>query len=346
MFAMSPDKNGNTKTAFAAFFSEEADGRHLWRVYDPPRRRRIESIARVYPDVIGTRNLQQHAEKLKGLEVIFSTWGMPVLSAEQLRLLPSLQAVFYAAGSVKYFARPFLERGVIVTAATTGNAVPVAEYSLAMILFALKRGWAHAWNIRHNDRDGWKKLPTPGAFGSTVGLISMSLVGRKVRELLRSFDVSVLAYDPYVTAEEARRLDVEMCSLEEIFRRADVVSLHAPNLPATRGMITGAMLESMKQGATFINTARGAIVRQEEMVEVLRRRGDLWAVLDVTDPEPPPAGSPLYELPNVVLTPHIAGSMDAEVFRMADMMIEEYESWRAGGTLRHAVSLEKLDILA
>ncbi len=343
---MCPDKNGNTKTAPAAFFSEDADGKHLWKVYDPPRRRRIESIARVYGEMIGTRNLDQHADKLKDLEVIFSTWGMPVLSAEQLNLLPSLKIVFYAAGSVKYFARPFLERGVIVTAAPAGNAVPVAEYSLAMILFALKRGWAHAWNIRRLGRAGWKKLPMPGAFGSTVGLISMSLVGRKTRELLKPFDVSVLAYDPYVSAEEARRLDVELCSLEDMFRRADVVSLHAPNIPATKGMITGAMLESMKQGATFINTARGAIVREDEMVEVLRRRDDLWAVLDVTDPEPPLAGSPLYELPNVVQTPHIAGSMDAEVCRMADMMIEEYESWRSGGPLRHAVSLEKLDILA
>jgi len=351
MFFMSPRQRENEEGAphvpLAAFFSDSPEGRHLWRVFDPPRRKRIASSARLYPEVVSSRNLDQLAEKLKSLEVIFSTWGMPALSSAQLERLPSLKAVFYAAGSVRHFARPFLERGVVVVTAAAANAVPVAEYTLSMVLFALKRGWAHAWNLKQARHPrGWKKLPLPGAFGSTVGLISMSLVGRRVRELLRAFDLAVLAYDPYVGSEEASRLGVEMCPLEEIFRRADVVSLHAPLLPTTRGMITGAMLESMKTGATFINTARGAIVREGEMVEVLRRRGDLWAILDVTDPEPPPPGSPLYELPNVILTPHIAGAMDGEVGRLADLAIEEYDSWRHGRPLRHAVSLENLDIMA
>jgi phosphoglycerate dehydrogenase-like enzyme len=338
--------DGGLRVPFAAFFSDSSGGGHLWRVFDPPRRKCVESSARVYPEVVSSRNLDQLSEKLKDLEVIFSTWGMPALTPAQLERLASLKAVFYAAGSVRHFARPFLERGVIVVTAAAANAVPVAEYTLSMVLFALKRGWAHAWNLKQARHPrGWKKLPVPGAFGSTVGLISMSLVGRRVRELLRAFDLAVLAYDPHVSPEEASRLGVELCSLEDMFRRADVVSLHAPLLPATRGLITGAMLGSMKTGATFINTARGAIVRQTEMVEVLRRREDLWAILDVADPEPPPPGSPLYELPNVILTPHIAGAMDGEVGRLADLAIEEYDSWRHGRPLRHAVSLEKLDIM-
>jgi len=333
----------------AAFFSDDPPPKYgaLWRVFDEPRRRRIESSAYLEPQVISSSNLREHAARLGDLEVVFATWGMPALAGPQLDLLKSLKAVFYAAGSVKAFAAPLLERGIIVVGAADANAVPVAEYALAAILLSLKRFWPQALALRDRRRpDAWTRQPMTGAYGSVVGLIGLSRTGRKVAQLLRSFDVKVIAYDPLVSPDEAGRLGVETAGLEEIFRRADVVSLHAPLLPRTVGMISGAMLESMKTNATFINTARGAIVREQEMAAVLRRRGDLWAILDVTDPEPPPSGSPLYELPNVLLTPHIAGSMDAEVRRMADLVLDEFDAWLAGRPLRHAVSLADLETMA
>jgi len=125
-----------------------------------------------------------------------------------------------------------------------------------------------------------------------------------------------------------------------------VVSLHTPWLPETVGMVTGAHLRSMKTDATFINTARGAIVREAEMIAALQERPDLTAVLDVTYPEPPEAGSPLYTLPNVILTPHIAGSMGRECQRMGRLMVDEFERYRAGEPLRWAISQEQAAVMA
>ena len=332
----------------AAFFCENKPPNfgHLWEVFDEPRRNRIASLASLHPQVVSSANLAQLAAELGDVDVAFATWGMPALTSSHLDLLPSLRAVFYAAGSVKGFAGPLLERGIIVVGAADANAVPVAEYALAAILHALKRFWPQAMALRNRkDPSAWRRQPMTGAYGSVVGLVGLSMVGRHVRRLLRGFDLKVLAYDPTVSPEQARGMDVELVGLEELFGRADVVSLHAPSIPATRGMITGAMLESMKPDATFINTARGAIVREDQMTAVLKRRPDLWAILDVTEPEPPPAGSPLYELPNVLLTPHIAGSMGPEVKRMGDLVIQEFQAWCEGRPLRFAVRLDDLPTL-
>jgi phosphoglycerate dehydrogenase-like enzyme len=156
--------------------------------------------------------------------------------------------------------------------------------------------------------------------------------------LLRSFDLPVLAYDPYLTAREEAELEVQAVPLDELFRRSDVVSLHTPLLAETEGMITGAHLAAMKHGATFINTARGSIVRQDELIEVARRRPDLPFVLDVVEPEPPLPDSPLYSLENVLLTPHIAGSVGAECRRLGRYMVEELERYLAGKPLRWVVT--------
>jgi phosphoglycerate dehydrogenase-like enzyme len=229
--------------------------------------------------------------------------------------------------------------------AWAANAVPVAEYTLSQIVFGLKRGWHYVRALRREGK--WRRdLPAPGAYGSTVGVISLGQVGRRVCRMLQGLDVRVLAYDPLATAGAAAELNVTLCGLDEIFRRADVVSLHAPKLPRTEGMITGAHLASMKPNATFINTARGAIVRQREMIDVLRHRPDLLAVLDVTDPEPPEDGSELFALDNVVVTPHIAGSMGDECRRQARYMIDELRRYLAGQPLQWAITREQAAVLA
>jgi phosphoglycerate dehydrogenase-like enzyme len=235
------------------------------------------------------------------------------------------------------------DRGILVTSAYAANAIPTAEYALSQILFSLKRGWYHALEIERTGRYP-KRAKVPGAYRSTVGLVSLGMIGSHVARLLQSFDVQVVAYTS--SEEKAQRLGAERCALEALFERSDVVSLHTPWLPETEGMITGAHLGSMKQNATFINTARGAVVREEEMIEVLSRRPDLYAVLDVTYPEPPEPGSPLYTLPNVVLTPHIAGSMDRECERMGRYMVDELVRYLAGEPLQWTISREEAAHLA
>jgi phosphoglycerate dehydrogenase-like enzyme len=257
-----------------------------------------------------------------------------------------LRVVLYGAGSVRRVATPALwERDVRITSAYAANAVPVSEYTLAAILFSLKRGWHFAFSARH-DMAMPGQGQVPGAYGSTVGLVSLGKVGRLVRERLRPFDLRLVVYDPYVTPEEARSLDVDLMSLEDLFESSDVVSLHTPWLPETEGMILGSHLASMKRNATLINTSRGAVVRESEMVGVLRERPDLWAVLDVTHPEPPEPDSPLYALPNVVLTPHIAGSLGRECRRMGHLVVDELRRYVAGEPLRYEITSDRAALMA
>ena len=137
-----------------------------------------------------------------------------------------------------------------------------------------------------------------------------------------------------------------MCALDEVFARGDVVSLHAPWLPQTEGMITGAQLAAMREKATFLNTARGALVREAELIAVLQQRADLCAVLDVTHPEPPAPDSPLYALPNVVLTPHIAGSVGAECQRMGRAMADELARYVRGAPLHWSITRSQAALMA
>jgi phosphoglycerate dehydrogenase-like enzyme len=185
-----------------------------------------------------------------------------------------------------------------------------------------------------------------GGYQSSVGLISLGMVARHVCQLLKHFDINVLAYDPFVSPETASELNVTLCSLDEIFSKADVVSLHTPWLKETEGMITGRHFKLMKPYASFINTARGIVVRENEMIEVLKARPDLQAVIDTTWPEPPTSDSPLYTLPNVALTPHIAGSMDNECRRMGHMMVEELSRYLNNETLEWEITREKASRLA
>jgi phosphoglycerate dehydrogenase-like enzyme len=158
--------------------------------------------------------------------------------------------------------------------------------------------------------------------------------------LLASFNFRVLAYDPFISPSTADELGVKSVSLKELFEQSDVVSLHTPHLAETEGMITGEHFSAMKPNATFINTARAQVVRQDELIEVAKKRSDLQFVLDVVYPEPPEPSSPLYDLQNVVLTPHIAGSVGMECRRMGRYMVEELERFVKGEPLRWAVTHE------
>lgn len=284
-------------------------------------------------------------DALREADAIVSTWGMPALTEEFLAAAPALKAVFYAAGSVKGFAtEEAWGRGIQISSAWAANGIPVAEYSLATILLSLKRFWHHSRSMRAGNHPD--AIRVPGAYRSKVGLVSLGAVGRATASLLRPFDVTLLAYDPFLPAEQAAELRVHLTSLEEVFRECDVVSLHTPWIPATERMVDGALIGSMKEGATLINSSRGAVIAEDEMIEVLISRPDLSAVLDVTYPEPPAADSPLRSLPNVILTPHIAGSVQGECARMGSWMAAELKRFASGEPLCHSLSREMLSRMA
>jgi len=275
------------------------------RVYGRGRRERIEAICRVHPEIVSRETFDEI--DLSDVRWVFSTWGMPELSVEQIARMPKLEALFYAAGSVKFFAPPFLERDVRIFGAWGANAVAVADFTLGQILLATKGYFRNQRDFV--DRTSYAKPQLGiGNFEETVALIGAGMVGRMVIDRLRPFDLVVQVADPYLSDEDAQLFAVERVSLEDAFRRALVVSNHAPNLPATMGMIQRSHFESMREHAVFINTGRGATVDEEAMIAVLRERPDLTALLDVMDPEPPIDGSPFYELPNAHLTNHIAGA--------------------------------------
>lgn len=313
-------------------------------VYPSEIRKEIESLADIHEPQLTAEEVVNNPSVLEDVEVIFTGWGGPRLDKDFLMAAPKLKAIFYAAGSVKGMVTEELWRkNIIVTSAVEANAIPVAEYTLSQILFSLKDGWQFVRNIRKNK--GFPAKPfkhIPGGFGSTIGLISLSSIGRLVNDYLRNFDVNVIAYDPFVSEKEAANLNVKLCSLEEIFQKADIVSLHTPLLDETIGMITGKHIEMMKPHSTFINTARGAIVKENELIEVLQKRTDITAILDVTDPEPPLPSSPLYTMSNIVLTPHLAGSEGKECGRMGKYMLEEFKRYLNGEDLKWRVRKEEL----
>ena len=310
-------------------------------IYSPQEREQIGSMVQIYASPQTAQTVYQNPQVLVPAEVIFSGWGCPVFTEDLLRHTPSLRVVFYGAGSIKYFVTdPFWERNIQVTSAYAANAVPVVEYCLGHILLGLKTTWQQALLCRQ--KHTFERLPVAGAYGSTVGLVSLGMIGRMLVERLKTFDVRILAYDPLLD----EYLGVTLCSLEEIFMQSDVVSVHTPWLKETEGLITGAHLEMMKPYSTFINSSRGAIVREAEMIDVLRQRADLTAVLDVTRPEPPLADSTLYTLPNVILTPHIAGSVGSECQRMGQYMVEELRRYLAGQPLKYALSRHQVEKMA
>lgn len=334
----------------AAFFCNPSSIRGVSRldsVFGKGRRGRIAELADLYPVVVTGSTFEAHVDKLRDLAAIISTWGMPALTAEQIGRLPHLRAVFYAAGSVKHFARPFLEAGITVVSAWAANAVPVAEFVLAQILLS---GKGYFRNTRECRLPAPARTQAPfvgrGNYGETIALIGAGQIGRRLVGLLKPFNMSILVVDPYLADAEADALGVRKATLQQAFQEGCVVSNHLPNLPTLQKVLHGGLFASMRPDATFINTGRGAQVNEADLIAVLKQRPDLTALLDVTDPEPPAPDSELYRLPNVQLSSHIAGSVNDETLRMADFIIEEFIRWRNGAPLRFAVSLDMLETMA
>ncbi|MEU4272592.1 hydroxyacid dehydrogenase [Streptomyces sp. NPDC026092] len=277
-------------------------------------------------------------------EVLFTHWGAPLLTADALRAMPRLRAVIHAAGSVKHHVTDAVwERGIAVSTAAGANALPVAEFTLATILFTGKRmlDSARAYREAQDRVPLLEYFAGHGNHRRTVGIVGASRIGRRVLELLRPFDFEVLLYDPYVEEAEAERLGARSVDLDELVRRSSVVSIHAPQLPETRHMFDRRRLALLRDGATLINTARGSLVDTEALTEELST-GRIQAVLDVTEPEVLPPGSPLYTLPNVLLTPHIAGSLGNELVRMTHWATDEVERLARGLPLAHGVGPDEL----
>ncbi|MFC3493824.1 hydroxyacid dehydrogenase [Glycomyces rhizosphaerae] len=316
----------------------------LPQLFPEPLLRRLGAVVDIDPATVIERfDGPEIDEALAAVDVIVSGWGSPKLDEGVLERAPRLRAVLHAAGSVKgHTSDAVWARGIAVSSAAGANALPVAEYTLAAILLAGKG----IFNLRERfraDRSFELGLihPEVGNFGISVGVIGASAIGRRVIELLRLFDFEILLADPYVAPEEAAALGARLVDLDHLVSQANVVSVHAPDLAATRHLINAERLAAMKDGTVVVNTSRGRLVDTDALISELRT-GRLSAVLDVTHPEPPPHDSPLFDLPNVFMTPHVAGSQGNELARMGLYMVEEAERLAAGLPLLHRVDPELL----
>ncbi|MFJ4189205.1 hydroxyacid dehydrogenase [Kitasatospora sp. NPDC089509] len=310
------------------------------RLIDPATMARLTELADLDPALVAADfGTPAAATALRETEVLISSWGCPPLDAAVLAAAPRLRAVVHAAGSVKHHVTEACwRRGLRISSAAAANALPVAEYTVAAVLFANKRvlQLSSAYR-RQRDRFDWQSAPeAPGNYRRTIGVVGASRIGRRVLELLRPYDLDLLLHDPYVDPEQAAALGARAVGLDELCAAADVVSVHAPELPETRHLIDRARLAAMRDGATLVNTARGSLVDQDALTAELVT-GRLNAVLDVTVPEHLPADSPLYELPNVLLTPHVAGSLGGELHRMAAAAADELARYAAGLPFAHPV---------
>lgn len=319
------------------------------QVLDADVRTRLAALTDIDPDLVLDDLTTPAAHRaLADAELLVTGWGCPPLDARVLEAAPRLRAVVHTAGTVRHHITPACwERGLVVSSAAAANAVPVAEYTLAMILLANKRILESARDYRAERRrvDFNDRFPDAGNYRRTVGILSASVIGRRVIDLLRPHDLTVLLHDPFVTDAEARALGAHPVPLPELFARGDVVSVHTPLLPETRGLVSRELLAGLRTGATLINTARGAVVDQDALTDEVMS-GRVHAILDVTDPDVLPPGSPLFDCPNVLLTPHIAGSKGGELRRLAELALTEVESYVAGRPFAHPVRPERLARLA
>ena len=288
-------------------------------------------------------------ELFREVEYIFTTWSMPGFEEDEIKkYLPSVKAVFYAAGSVQYFARQFIHCGAKVFSSWAANAVPVAEFTVAEILLANKGFYVSAQLQKEGKRQEAMDyvLAHRGNYGCTVGIIGAGMIGALTIELLKAFKLKVLVFDPFLSDERAEKLGVEKCSLERIFSECSVISNHLANNAQTKGMLNGKLFSLMQDYATFLNTGRGAQVVEEDLIEALEKNPTLTAVLDVTEPEPPLPDSKFYTLPNVILTPHAAGSQSDEFYRMSEYAVNEYEKLVSGQPTSYEVTLKMLETMA
>lgn len=315
--------------------------------------KRLESEYRtVFPEPDTTREglLKLWDQYAPEATVVVTGWDTPDISDAMLAQAPNLKGLIHSAGSIKKLVPASIwDREILVGTANDALGRGVAETSLGLIISGLKGFFPCSQMTRNQE---WQdKLPSKGygrvreVFEVTVGIISASKVGRHLLRLLQQFEADVLLYDPTISAEEAASLGAKLVSLEELMSQSDVVTLHAPALPQLAGLVGAKEFAAMKEDAIFINTARGMLIDEPALIEELKR-GRISAILDVTNPEPPALDHPFRSLPNVVLTPHIAGAISTGCKRQGKSAVNHLFELKEGRELHGWVTRERFAVMA
>ena len=285
-------------------------------------------------------------------EAVLTGWGSPRFTREMLDAAPNLQIVAHTAGTPRAIFDDdvvrdvLIPRGICVYSGANGIAANVAEFTIGLMIMASRRIMQHDAAFRAKKRGG-ADYPRniQGLLNGTVGIVSASMVGRQVLRVLQPFNCDILLYDPLLTPEIARSLGATLVDLDTLFEKSDIVSLHAPNLPATQQMVGAAQLKKLRDGAVFVNTSRGSVVNQAALLEECKS-GRIVAALDVTDPEPLPADDEMWNLSNVILTPHIAGQGKAGYEQVGEGALLALRDRFAGRPVSGAAPLERWEFMA
>lgn len=323
----------------AAFFNSGThwlnQGKTIDAVYGNGRYEKIAALTELYPEIISEQNFETHREALQELDVIFSTWGMIPLQEKELVALPKLKALFYAAGATETFREPFVERGIVVCSATQANAIPVAEFALAQVLLAGAGYFRNSRGCITSDMtDQQNSYRGHGNYGTRVAIFGNGAISSKLQELLKNHHLETVV----VPSRSANRT----VSIEEAFQSSFAVVNLFPDRDDNAGVFNGSLFRRMMEGAVFINVGRGRQVNETDLIEVMKERPDLTALLDVQHPEPPVEGSELFTVPNIQLSGHLAGAKAAELIRMADYMIEDFQRLEKGEPLLYQVQSAQL----
>nr|WP_240545873.1 hydroxyacid dehydrogenase [Paenibacillus artemisiicola] len=288
---------------------------------------------------------EEHARELiAGADAAITSWGCCPLTERVLENAPDLKLVLHAAGTVKPIVTESLwQRGIRVTNAAEALGIGVAETALGFTIVSLKDMWRLS---RDTAAGGWGDgSRVREVFNLTVGVVGAGRAGSHYIKLLRQFDVRIVLYDPFVSEERACEMGAQKLELEDLLRESDVISIHLPSLPETYRMFNAERLSMMKDDCVLINTARGSVI-DEQALETELRKGRLFACLDVTDPEPPYENHPLRGLPNVILTPHIAGAVHNGMGRIAKAIVNDLRAYLDGRPLSGEVLAEQMHLLA
>ncbi len=326
---------------------------HTKRVFTPEK---FAELTEEFDVTINQRNeamtTEELAEVIGAYQALITGWGAtPELTAEVMENADQLQIIAHSAGSVKHFVsqeiveRYLRPRGIVIFSGADAIAYNVAESTVGMMIMTA-RGWLdHARYVR--ETGGWRSpelcLEEQYLMGATIGVVSASMVGRHVLRLLEPWDCQILLYDPYVSAQEAEALGAEKVELDELFKRSQIVTVHAPSIPETYKMIGAQQLRLLRDGATLVNTSRGTVIDEQALVQEAER---LRICLDVTDPEPPAPDSPLRQSENIILLPHISGTGAYGYHKIGEATVQALRDHFAGRPVQGAVDYDRFAILA
>ncbi len=326
---------------------------HMEMMFAPDVWAALKSECDVVENTLARQKTSQELRETIGdFDAVLTGWGSPRFTREVLQAAPKLQVVAHTAGTPRAIFDDdvvgdiLIPRGIAVYSGAGGMAHNVAEMTLGLMIMAARRLPQHEAAFR-SDKRGRANFPRNerGLMGATVGLVSASLVGRQVLRVLQPFGCEILLYDPLISEEQARHLGAQLVDLDTLFSRSDIVSLHAPNLPATQKMIGAAQLAKLRDGAIFVNTSRGSVVDHDALLAECKS-GRIAAALDVTEPEPLPPDSEFWHLPNVILTPHLAGQGQAGFERIGAGALQALRDCFAQRPIAGAVPLQRWEFVA